>query len=78
MPKENETDVKCVIPGCDGYLIKDVRKEFIGHEDPIIGVASERQYSDVSHGYYCSKCMVMYHDLPEQMPAYVGPSQAIY
>ena len=64
---ETDTKIPCVIPHCKGTIIEEKNREYIG--DPmhrIIGPGGKNQLSLIIK-YYCSRCKIMYHSLPEKV-----------
>lgn len=61
----SDTQFPCVIPSCRGTIIEKRTSRYIG--DPasqIIGPGSRSQMTPFVE-FYCSRCGVLYHHLPE-------------
>lgn len=60
----HDTGIPCVIPSCEGSVMKEVCYKYFG--DPrqlILGPGGRHQYTTVAT-FYCSTCGVSYHHMP--------------
>ena len=62
---ETDTEVLCAVPFCEGKIIKNEYKTYLGDpKSAIIGPGGKDQMTTVTT-LYCSVCGILYHHLPK-------------